>query len=279
MGEAESKRGFDVADYVFHIGEGPNDFSATASMWPGRYGAFAGNQSAASCIVDAIRSGSLIMMRDRADDRVVGATVLDYLTSARSIYVRFNLIREDEKDRASILRAQIEMVIKLLILKKLNRLVVYRDQDIAEETAIAEFNKLAQSYGIPMGVEILGTVRDLFGDGRKVSLTSVFIQRCDRPDLVSNVVKIAKTTADSAIRSVRGLGLAAEICSGCKESKEKESDKEPGKGEKGEKDGKELEITKLALEVEATNLFQIYNQVGIQRFNRYNRPNHFSSLV
>jgi hypothetical protein len=279
MGEAESKRGFDVADYVFHIGEGPNDFSATASMWPGRYGAFAGNQSAASCIVDAIRSGSLIMMRDRADDRVVGATVLDYLTSARSIYVRFNLIREDEKDRASILRAQIEMVIKLLILKKLNRLVVYRDQDIAEETAIAEFNKLAQSYGIPMGVEILGTVRDLFGDGRKVSLTSVFIQRCDRPDLVSNVVKIAKTTADSAIRSVRGLGVAAGIfCSGCKEATKNGKDKEGGEGA-GVKSDLSAPFTKLTLEVEAMSLFDVYGQVGIQRFDRHSELSHYLTLV
>src|ERR1700740_2248041 len=112
-------------EYVFHIGEGPDDFSAVASMWPKRYGLFAGNQCAESDISDAIRGGSLIMIRDKSDDRVIGATILDYSSSAGSIFVRFNVIKEDERDSASILRAQIEMVIKLLLHRGSNRLVVH----------------------------------------------------------------------------------------------------------------------------------------------------------
>jgi hypothetical protein len=270
-------------EYVFHIGEGPDAFNAVASMWPKRYGVFAGNQCAEFGIADAIRRGSLIMIRDKSDDHVIGATVLDYSTSAGSIVVRFNVIKEDEEDPASILRAQIEMVVKLLIHRGLNRLVVYRHQDIADETAIGEFNALAQSYDLPIRVETLGTVRDLFGDGRTVSLTSVFIQPSDRPDLTSNVVNVARATADNAFRGVRGLVFAEGACSGCKESKEKESDKEPGKGEKGEKDGKELDarapFTKLTLEVEATSLFPVYNQTGIQRFDRYNDVSHYMPLI
>jgi hypothetical protein len=263
--------------YVFHIGEGPDDFSAAASIWPKTYGDFAGNTCAASALAQAIRSGGLIMVRDRSDDHVVGATALDYSTSARSIFVRFNLVKEDEEDRALILRAQIQMVMNLLILRGLNRVVVHRDEDIADQAQIGEFDKLAQSYGIPIGVEILGTVSDLFGDGRNVSLTSIFIQPSDRPDLVSNVVNVAKTTADSAIRSARGLVFAAGICSGCKEGKE-------GGEKKDGKDGDKIAalavpFTKMSLEVEAMSLFDVYRQVGIQRFDRYSGPSHYMALV
>jgi hypothetical protein len=264
-------------EYVFHIGEGPDDFSAVASMWPKRYGVFAGNQCAESDIANAIRGGSLIMIRDKSDDHVIGATVLDYSTSADSIVVRFNVIKEDEEDPASILRAQIEMVIKLLIHRGLNRLVVHREQDIADDTALARFNEFAQSYGLPIRIEVLGTVRDLFGDGRTVSLTSVFIQPSDRPDLISNVVSVAKTAASSAFQSVGGLVFAAGICSGCKEGKEGGEKKDGKDGDKAA--AMMVPLTKLTLEVEATSLFAVYSQVGIQRFNRYNQPSRYTPLV
>ena len=267
-----------MREFVYHIGEGQDDYHAAVSIWPKRFGNTCGGT-----IATAMRSGGLILTRDKSDDQVVGATILDFSTYKRALFVPLVWVRdnEDKKARALVLRDQLELIIKALILSGRDRLMAMRDESEDNKRTVKEFNKLARSNRVPVRIEVMGTVHDLFGDGRTVAVTSLFIQSPDRPDLVSNVLSISKTTIDSAFRSVRGLGAAAEFCSGCKEGKE--VDKDPGKGEKGEKDGKEIESivtsTKLNLEVEAMSLFAVYNQLGIRRFNRYNKPSHFVPLV
>jgi len=267
-----------MRQFVFHIGEGPDDYHAVISTWPKRFG-----RANEGLVATAMRNGNVILTRDKSDDKVVGGAILDFSTYSHSLFVPVIWVSDGEKGQASIVRKLLEMVIKALILSGRDSLVAMRDVNADDKKAVTQFNKLARSSGLPFGIKVLGTVNNMFGDGRKVSVTSLFIQSSDRPDLVSNVLTISRKVVDNAIRSGRGMGAAAEFCSGCKESKEKESDKEPGKGEKGEKDGKELEMrspfTKLNPEGEPTSLVGLYNQLGIQRFNRHSKPSRSVLLV
>jgi len=268
-------------EFVLHVGEGPDDFTAAVTTWPRRFGH--ANQEV---IATAMRNGNLILVRDKSDDRVVGGVILDFSTYGRSLFVPAIWVRDGETGQPSIVRKLLEMVIKALIISGRDRLVAMRDVNADDKKAVTQFNKLAKSGRLPVNVKVTGTVNDLFGDGRKVSVTSLFIQSSDRPDLVNNVVTMSRRVVDSAIRSFRGQVVAA-FCSSCKENskdggKEKEKEKEKDK-EKEKEIGIEAPSpsTKTSVEkgsVDAVGLLDLYRELEIFRFNPHSGPGRLTPI-
>ncbi len=261
--------------FVFHLADGPDDYHAAIKSRPAKF-----SNTCERLVASAMRNGGLILTRDQSDDQVVGGTIFDFSTYEHALFVPLTWVSDDEteKTQALIFRSQLELVIKALIVSGRERLLAWRDESADDKRTIKDFNKLPRSNRMPVKMEVQGTVRDLFGDGRTVSITSLFIQPSDRPDLMNNVISMSKTIVDSAIRSARGR--ADGFCSGCKENDKKDKDKEK---EKEKEIGSDfLPFIKTSVEKggpDLVGLFDMYSRLEIYRFNRYNKPSHFVPLV
>ena len=224
-----------MAGMAFKVASGRDDFEAVASLWSRRYGY---SPSAQTRLVSLMRTGSLVVTRDRDSNQILGAVPLDFQSFDNTLLVPFNLVAEEDGGR--VLRRQLRLILQAALSSEVERILFYADEREDYRQAIAEFNARLAEQQLPMRLEILGTVENYFGDDRDVAVSSFFIRRAERPELIRKVPAAANAIMRTAYDVSRFHLPQVLVASKC--SKEKESDKEPGKGEKGEKDGKELDL-------------------------------------
>jgi hypothetical protein len=244
--------------YSFHLAETADDYHSIASIWPKARGSMTGGTCGGARLPVALQNGSLILTRTKKEKQLVGATILDLTSYAPSLFIPLFLVREDE-DRPNVMRKQLELVIQTLLISNANRLLIMRTHSAEEERLFKEFNSVAEKHSLPVSVEGLGSVRDLFSDGRDVSLNALFIKDSERPDVRKHLMNATGTIADAVLRIAARTG--DDPCSGCKESKE---DKAETKDFSAKDDNLQF-ATKLTFEKTLGEvLFPIYDRLGIE---------------
>lgn len=260
-----------MRDFLFHIAEGADDYNAVAKLLQQRFGNFDRDRSKQTLISNSIMSSSLIIMRDKACDGVLGATIIDLTSYEGSLFIPFILVDENHEHKGLVNRRLMELIIKALVIMDIKRILFMLEEDTKHARAIQEFNKLMKDEKLPVELDVIGTVRDMFGDGRTISVGQLFIPPDERPDLVSNVIEKTR----NIVRSVGEIAKEQIIlgcCSGCKEDKDGKEGKD-GKDGSDAKEGSEISIGANQI------MLDYYKQLNIYRFNRYYEPNHFVPLV
>jgi hypothetical protein len=237
-----------MADHAFHLAQGAQDFDTFAQLWPDKWGSFEDTASVQLTIVRAMQGGSAFLVR-RTEGAPVGAVVIDLETYENTLFVPVLVPGGDSaEERAEVKQKLTAFIVKAALTVGADRMLFMRDADPKHEQAVKEFAGLAKQRKFPGQIHVLGTVRNLFGDGRNISVNSLFIPASQRPNLLKtmmgethDVMRAAATltgaqgddkammTAMARISGGGGLGGAGGplhesdgICSGCKEKDDKE---------------------------------------------------------
>lgn len=292
-----------MAQPVFHLGQSRDDLEATAALL--RANQF-GDRSARSLVPSAMQRGELVLARDKTSKKPLGVAILDTTTIPGALFIPFVMTAKDESSasQASIHRKLVDLIFTAALVKGVDRVVVMHDKDPRAAQVAKEFNTQIASKGIKVKARLMGTVKNMFGDGRTVTTGAVFIPKSQRPNLMANLTQSVDTLSRVSLQTAAGAGGGGDpaICSGCNEKtgKDKESGKEgkesgkDGKehgkeGKEGGKEGKDKDgieapapTGKIDLEVggqDASALLTFYKQLGVQRFEADAGGGTFSPLV
>jgi hypothetical protein len=230
-----------MADHNLHLAQGAQDFDTFARLWPKRWGTFKDQVSPQVTVTNAMQSGSAFLVR-RSDNTAVGAVVIDLETYERTLFVPILLAGgASDQERADVRHAVTGFIVKAALTVGAERMLFIRDADPKHDQAVKEFAGLAKTRKFPGQIHVLGTVQNLFGDGRTVSINSVFIPAQQRPNVLKTmmgethaaVLRAATTLArasgdDAALMAAMSRVASARdaaVCSGCGEKGGKDGDK------------------------------------------------------
>lgn len=276
----------------FYVAEGHEGYNALSSLWPEKFGSLAGNSSAQSIMLNALRAGSAIVARSKSDNKPLAATVLDFHSYGDALFVPFILISDAISNRAATQRRMLELILKAFDASGVARLLFVTDDTRDHRGAVADFNEAGAKVELSAALRIVGSAENLYGDRRKVMFNELFITSRERPDLTARLTnatasRAAKETAHqndenseagqpaalAALSTSSAAGIGAQVlsnrlmaeacCSGCGE-KDKEKEKEIGK----DYDGARF-VASGKLDVESTGAFALYSKIGIERYNPY----------
>lgn len=235
-----------MASHTVSMASGPQDLEDLENIWPiARLGPFR-DSTCGSLSRDALRNGQLLILRN-GNGEVAGATAVDWRFSDRALYVPFIAVDTTTAAGAVGARTLMEAVVRIALqAPRVERILFAMTTAEIPDGAIDRFNEELASAEINLRLEPLGRNRDLFGDGRDVTIAALFIQQQDRPDVsAATAGAIARGVSKAAAAAQGGNQLLAQACcSGCsektsKDGKENGKDKEDKEFNKEDKEGKD----------------------------------------
>ena len=226
---------------------------------------FSQSPDAQSCVATALRSGTLLILRDDETGKAAGTAVLDFSSYAPNLFVNF-VLASNVDGKQLILRRRINLqLVRLAILRGAGRLIFHTTMDKKNDSLVLELNKSLTAANSQIKIELLGDIQDLYGDGVTRTTVSLFIEPDERPDVMKNVVNasnefyktvlkygkkeaielligggvqlesqtkpIPTSMASAVSRRVSGTGtapvpLGVVCCSGCSEKTDKDGSKD-----------------------------------------------------
>jgi hypothetical protein len=235
-----------MASFTISMASGPEDLQDLEKIWPtARLGSF-NDSTCGSLSRDALRNGQLFILRDGKGE-VAGATAVDWRFSDRALYVPFIAVDTTTAAGAIGAKTLLEAVVRIGIqAPRVDRILFAMTTAEIPDGAIEVFNDRLAGAKINLHLEPLGRNRDLFGDGRDVTIAALFIPQQDRPDVSAATVGAIARGVSKAAAAAQGESqlLAEACCSGCsektsKDGKENGKDKEDKEFNKEGKDGKD----------------------------------------
>ena len=174
---------------ILHFGETAVDFLEVGELWPEDFGSFTEHAGAQACVANALRAGTLLLLRDEQSQEVLAAAAVDLETYAPNMFVPFVLVRSGLSNELSTRRQLNSQILRLAMARNVPRLMFHITKNDQYNKAIAELNDQLAKSGSRIKLDVSGEIEDLYGDGRTIATVSLFIQREDRPDLIGNVVR------------------------------------------------------------------------------------------
>lgn len=303
-----------MATHALQLAESADDLVDLAALWPSDWGKFEDSLEAQRFSAKSMASGSLILVRQPDDGRLLGATVLDLTTYPRSLFIPVSLVSPDlsAKHRAAVRSSIAVLVLRFMLSVDVHRVLLMKTHHSGDRDLVERFAERLEAMSLPIRVEYAGAVDDLFGDGRKISVGAVFIPPEHRPDVLRRAFDQAglddalRNAVDKLPQQLDEESIAMMVneegggggCSGCNEtnksgSKDKDGGKEgkevdkdakdhgPKEGKDGGgKDGGGIERTVPGFsDPHVQGVFAVYQAIGVQSYRRGTAGGKFHPLV
>ncbi|MCS0462931.1 MULTISPECIES: hypothetical protein [Rhizobium] len=194
---------------ILHFGETEIDFLEVAELWPPAYGSFYEHNGAQERVAAALRSGTLLLLRDEDTRILIAAAAIDLLTYSPHMFVPFVLVRAGVQNESSIRRQLNAQILRLALVRGVERLMFHITKNDDYNRTVAEISQELKKSGSKINIEIAGDIDNLYGDGRTISTVSLFIQPEERPDLTKNIVRESNEFYKTVLRMGKKEALAA----------------------------------------------------------------------